>query len=73
MNKSIYKINHIINGNIDTIYIFNGKKNKKAKQDDELNEYFNENDLREINKSKIVYCEQFIHYDDSIGTIKIRM
>jgi len=75
MNKSIYKINHIINGNIDTIYIFNGKKNKKAKQDDELNEYFNENDLREINKSKskIVYCEQFIHYDDSIGTIKIKI
>jgi len=75
MNKSIYKVNHIINGNIDTIYIFNGKKNKNVKPENELNEYFNEYDFLEINKNKtkIVYCEQFIHYDDSIGTIKIKI
>jgi len=75
MNNNIYKINHIINGNIDTIYIFNGKKNKKNKLVGELNVYFTENELREINenKTKIVYCDQFIHYDDSIGTIKLKI
>ena len=61
----IYKVNHIKNGVVDTIYIFNGGKNKN-----ELENNMNIN----INKPpKVVYSKQKIHSDDTIGMIKIKI
>jgi hypothetical protein len=66
--EPIYKVNHIINGNINTIYVFNGGK-------DDSNKIFSDNESEIINnnKIKIVYCKQQIHLDDSIGMIKIKI
>jgi hypothetical protein len=65
----IYKVNYIINGSIDTIYVFNGGKDKA------INEIFNTNEIENINsnKIKVVYSKQQIHLDDSIGMIKIKI
>ena len=46
MSIPIYKVNHIINGIIDTIYIFNGKKSGKPEK--ELNTFFSENEIQTI-------------------------
>jgi len=67
--EPIYKVNYIINGIIDTIYVFNGGKDKS------INQIFNDNEIENINtnKIKIVYSKQQIHLDDSIGMIKIKI
>ena len=67
--ESIYKVNYIINGSIDTIYVFNGGKDKAT------NEIFNTNEIENIdtNKIKVVYSKQQIHLDDSIGMIKLKI
>ena len=67
--EPIYKVNYIINGSIDTIYVFNGGKDKA------INEIFNTNEIENINsnKIKVVYSKQQIHLDDSIGMIKIKI
>jgi hypothetical protein len=67
--QPIYKVNHIINGNIDTIYVFNGDKDKN------MNTVFNEDEIKNItnNKIKIQFCKQYIHLDDTIGLIKIKI
>ena len=67
--EPIYKVNYIINGSIDTIYVFNGGKDK------DTNEIFNTNEMENINtnKIKVVYSKQQIHLDDSIGMIKIKI
>ena len=72
MQVPIYKLNHIINGRVDTIYVLNGKKEKKEK---DLNGFFSEKELENIknNKIKIKSLEQFIYFDDSIGTIKLKI
>ena len=67
--EPIYKVNHIINGIVDTIYVFNGDKDKKPEK------IFNDVELVNINenKIKIIYSKQQIHSDDSIGMIKIKL
>jgi len=74
MSVPIYKVNHIINGKIDTIFIFNGKNNKTNKET-EWNTFFSEKEIQNIkdNKIKINYSEQQIHFDDSIGMIKLKI
>jgi hypothetical protein len=75
MQVPIYKVNHIINGLINTIYIFNGKKNKSSISDEDLKVFFSEKEIQNIknNNIKIKYSEQQIHYDDSIGMIKLKI
>ena len=65
----IYKVNKIKNNKIDTIYVFNGGKDKNN------NQIFNNNEIKNIdnNKIKVIYCKQQIHLDDSIGMIKIKI
>jgi hypothetical protein len=67
--EPIYKVYYTINSVVDTIYVFNGGKDKST------NEIFNENEIQDINsnKIKIVYSKQQIHLDDSIGMIKIKI
>ena len=53
----VYKVNYIVNGLIDTTIVFNGT-NKSTE--------FTE-------KENVKYSDQTIHFDDSIGTIKIKI
>jgi hypothetical protein len=82
----IYKINHLINQDtIDTIYVFYGyfPSDKDLNQlfKDEPNnelfypEIFNDEELTNIknNNISVVFLSQKIHFDDSIGTIKIKI
>jgi len=71
----IYKVNHMVNGSIDTIYIFNGKKDDAISQETLFNKIFTEeeNDRIKTDRIKIKFSEQQIYFDDSIGTIKIKI
>ena len=73
LNK-IYKVNYIINGKIDTIYVFSGK-NIITNKEDLFKKIFNETEIANINlnKIKIKFSEQQIYFDDNIGTIKIKI
>jgi len=73
--KPIYKVNKMVNGTIDTIYVFNGDKNGSKNQKELFNRIFTEEEIDMIQKHKIAvkFTEQSIHYDDSIGTIKIKI
>jgi hypothetical protein len=53
--KSVYKINYVINGIIDTVYVFYGKNNAKEK---------------EIDMIKKVLVEKSLNFKDSIKYIK---
>lgn len=67
--EPIYKVNYIKNGNIDSIYVFNHRKEK------DVNKFFNQEELQNINekKIKIIFSSQTIHLDDTIGAIKIKI
>lgn len=69
-----YKVNVITDGHIKKIYIFNGINNDSHNKS-EYNLYFTEDELKkiELEKTEIIFCAQKIHYDDSIGTIKIKI
>ena len=67
--EPIYKVNYIKNGIIDSIYVFKHNKEK------DVTKFFNEDELQNINKNKIkiIFSNQTIHLDDTIGTIKIKI
>ena len=73
--NKIYKLNYVVNGIIQTIYVFYGKTVSSNKQKELFKEIFTNKELENINANKIqiVFCNQMIHFDDSIGTIKIKI
>ena len=73
--KPIYKVNHVVNGSVDIIYVFNGKNNENEDQEELFKRIFTDEENKKIkeNKIDIRFSEQQIHYDDSIGTIKIKI
>ena len=71
----IYKVNYLVNGSIDTIFIFYGK-NKEIEDEEELfKKIFTDSEIDKIHSKKItpIFSEQQIHTDDSISTIKIKI
>jgi hypothetical protein len=64
----------MVNGSIDTIYVFSGK-NITVSQEELFQTIFTETEISNINenKIKIKFSEQQIYFDDSIGTIKIKI
>jgi hypothetical protein len=75
MSDTFYKINYIINEKIDTIYVFYGKPVTANKKKEIMNSVFNETELARINadNATVKFSEQLIHFDDSIGTIKLKI
>jgi len=78
LDNIIYKVKHLVNNEIDTIYVFYGEKNLKgdSREDDEIiKKLFTDEEDDEIkkNKTNIVFSQQRIHPDDSIATIKIKI
>jgi hypothetical protein len=71
----IYKVNHVINGSVDVIYVFNGKKNDNEDQEELFKRIFTDEENANIKEKNISikFSEQKIHYDDNIGTIKIKI
>lgn len=73
-NSKIYKVKHLVDGKINTIYVFNVIK---TNEDEEslFNKIFTEKENQLINEEKITvkFSKQYIHFDDSIGTIKIKI
>ena len=74
LDNPIYKIKQLINGSINTIYVFNGKKTGET-EEELFKKVFTEEEKQQIKSDKITvkYSEQQIHFDDSIGTIKIKI
>ena len=74
LDTNIYKIKKLVNGDIDTIYVFNGRKT--AESDEELfKKIFTDKENEEIKRQgvSVKFSDQQIHFDDSIGTIKIKI
>jgi len=73
--KTIYKVNHIVNGSVDVIYVFNGKNTPDESQEELFKRIFTDAEYSRIQQEKttIKFSNQQIHYDDSIGTIKIKI
>ena len=73
----IYKVNYMVNNEINTIYVFNGKQDKRKNEDEEelFKQIFSEKELNIITSKniKVKFSENQIHFDDSIGTIKIKI
>ena len=73
----IYKINYLVSGSVDTIFIFYGK-NKEDEDEEELYKtiFTDDKEIDEIHSKKIsppIFSKQQIHKDDSISTIKIKI
>lgn len=75
LDDIIYKIKHLVNNKVDTIYVFYGKKEKDIEEESFIKNIFTDKEYDEIkaNKTKIIFSEQRIHSDDSIATIKIKI
>jgi hypothetical protein len=74
LDNRIYKVKQLVKGSIDTIYVFNGKKT--VENEEELFKQIftkEENEMRKREKIPVKFSDQTIHFDDSIGTIKIKI
>ena len=74
LDTHIYKIKKLVNGDIETIYVFNGRK--KAESEEELfKKIFTDEENEQIKRQRVSvkFSDQQIHFDDSIGTIKIKI
>jgi hypothetical protein len=78
----IYKVNHLVDNKIHSIYIFNGKKRKEGKKLEEkvteeklFAEIFTDKELEYINtfKPEIHFLEESIHIDDTVAVIKMKI
>jgi len=74
LDQQIYKIKQLINGEVNTIYVFNGKV--ASENEEELFQtIFTSAEITQIKSGAIsvVFSEQQINLDDSIATIKIKI
>ena len=74
LDNNIYKIKHLENGTLHSVYVFNAKSTGES--DEQLfKQIFSDKEAEQINsnKVKVVFSSQQIHADDSIGTIKIKI
>jgi len=74
LDNPVYKVKQLVNGLINTIYVFNGKTSEEN-EEQLFKKIFNPRELEEIKREKTVvkFSEQQIHFDDSVGTIKIKI
>ena len=73
IKQTIYKIKRIVNGSLNSIYVFNAKKEESNKEI--FKEIFSESEAEQIQSEgvKVIFSQQEIHSDDSIGTIKVKI
>jgi len=70
----IYKVVQHVDNSVSNIYVFGGKKNEED-EEELFKQVFNDKEIEKIKTAKItvIFSEQQIHFDDSIGTIKIKI
>ena len=76
LDSRIYKVKLLLNGSLNVIYVFYGKKYTKNDDEDELfKRIFTDEENEQIKKDSIniKFSEQQIHFDDSIGIIKLKI
>jgi hypothetical protein len=82
MNNSIYKVNHLVDNKIKSIYVFYGKKvelDKKEKKEKKkeilFKDIFTSQEIENINQNNInvEFLDKSIYIDDSIGVIKTKI
>jgi hypothetical protein len=76
LDSRIYKVKLLLNGSLNVIYVFYGKKYTKNDDEDELfKRIFTDVENEQIKKDSInvKFSEQQIHFDDSIGIIKLKI
>ena len=73
MPTDVYKVRNIYGANTKEIYVFYGKPIKKTEEI--MKSVFTFDELEEIknNNINVIFSEQQIHFDDTIGTIKIKI
>lgn len=67
----IYKVNQIIDGVIDSVYVFYGKPIVKKNEKEIVKKIFTSDEIENI--KHIYFSEQQIHRDDTIGVIKLKI
>ena len=74
LDNPIYKVKQLVNGTINTIYVFNGEKTGENKEE-LFKRIFTkeENELRKRENITVKFSKHKIHFDDSIGSIKIKI
>ena len=74
LDKRIYKVKQLVNGSINSIYVFNGKT-KPGNEEELFKTIFTDKEIEQIKSEKISvkFSEEYIHFDDSIGTIKAKI
>ena len=74
LDNPVYKVKQLVNGSINTIYVFNGKNSGEDEQQ-LFNKLFTPEEQEQIKREKSIvkFSEQQIHFDDSIGTIKLKI
>jgi len=73
LDNIIYKVKHIVNNKVDTVYVFYGQK-KEDKSEQLIEKIFPNEERDEIETdTKIIFCDERIHPDDSIAAIKLKI
>lgn len=67
----IYKVCQIIDGVINSVYVFYGKPILKKDEKEIVKKIFTQSEIENI--KNIYFSEQQIHRDDTIGIIKIKI
>jgi hypothetical protein len=73
--KTIYKVNNILGNKTKDIYVFYGEKVTNPTNAELMKSIFSPDEILNItnNKINIIFSEQQLHFDDTIGTIKIKI
>ena len=74
LDNPIYKVKQLVNGTINTIYVFAGEKTGENKEE-LFKRIFTkeENEMIKRDNIQVKLSKHKIHFDDSIGSIKIKI
>ena len=67
----IYKVNQLVDGVVDSVYVFYGKPIVKKNEKEIIRKIFKPEEIERI--KNIYFSEQQIHRDDTIGVIKLKV
>lgn len=74
LDNPIYKVKLSTNGAVSTIFVFSGK-NPRENENELFDKVFTAAEKEKINADGVTvqFCEQQIHFDDSISAIKLKI
>jgi len=71
----IYKVNYLVDGLINTIFVFAGNDSTLLDKESLLKKSFTNDEMNIIqsNNINVIFSNQQIHMDDSVGVIKVKI